>query len=87
MLAPARQSGCRLGAGVLRLLACCGAAGEAQPRRLLFFHPVPLALPDGAAPEIAPAIPDQLRGARDFLMKRSSGHGGWERFVYVNVAA
>jgi len=54
---------------------------------LLFFHPVPPPLPDGAAPEIAPAIRDQLRGARDFLMKRSSGHGGWERVVYVNVAA
>ncbi|RLN28287.1 RING-H2 finger protein ATL65 [Panicum miliaceum] len=56
---------------------------------LLFFHPVPPGPPPdgaGAAPEIAPASPDQLRGARDFLLKRSYSFG-FERSLAVEAAS
>ncbi|OEL37325.1 hypothetical protein BAE44_0001657 [Dichanthelium oligosanthes] len=61
---------------------------------LLFFHPVPPPhVPSdgagggaGAPPEIAPASPDQLRGARDFLLKRSYSFG-FERSLAVEAAS
>ena len=52
---------------------------------LLFFHPVP---PDAAAPpEIAPASPDQLRGARDLLLLKRSYSFGFERSLAVEAAS
>ncbi|RCV19315.1 hypothetical protein SETIT_3G374600v2 [Setaria italica] len=59
---------------------------------LLFFHPVPPLPSDGAtgagaaAHEIAPASPDQLGGARDFLLKRSYSFG-FERSLAVEAAS
>ncbi|OEL23275.1 hypothetical protein BAE44_0015704 [Dichanthelium oligosanthes] len=61
---------------------------------LLFFHPVPPphAPFDGAGggagvlPEIAPASPDQLRGAKDFLLKRSYSFD-FERSLAVEAAS
>lgn len=69
-----------------------GAARRVRPSLddLLFFHPVPPPPPahDGLGPEIAPASPpDQLAGARDFLLKRSYSFGFERSLAAVEAAS